>query len=65
MRVRVAIRNVHILYSKMGIDQMPNFKTVGDVFQGIKLSSETELSETELSKILETELSESEISKIT
>ena len=49
----------------MGIDQMPNFKTVGDVFQGIKLSSETELSETELSKILETELSESELSKIT
>ena len=27
MCVRVAIWNVHILYSKMGIDQMPNFKT--------------------------------------
>ena len=26
--VRVAIGNVHILYSKMRIDQMPNFKTV-------------------------------------
>ena len=26
--VRAAIGNVHILYSKMGIDQMPNFKTL-------------------------------------
>ena len=27
MCVRVAIGNVDILYSKIGIDQMPNFKT--------------------------------------
>ena len=28
VRVRAAIGKVHILYSKMGIDQMPNFKTL-------------------------------------
>ena len=29
MCVRVAISNVHILYIKMGIDKMPNFKKFG------------------------------------
>ena len=28
VRVRAAIVNVHILYNKMGIDQMPYFKTL-------------------------------------
>jgi len=36
--VRVAIGNVHIIYSKMGIDQMPNFKTISNVKHDLSIS---------------------------